>query len=378
MVELLVVMGIVGLLIALVMGAVSRVRAQARTAVCASQMRQHMLGLLTYAAENRGSMPYAFAWYQMDRGSSLGGPIWGGHQYWAGPHLMAPAYHWWVILQSQYRRDGNAGLYPEIATKLLPSLSGPEIAVKLSASFRCPELESDPYMTQVRNVYVGNPGITVNQSFEVAPSKPAWWRYPSTSAFDTTFYDRTGTRTAVAPAKLSQLYSDNAVLWEAPALSYHTEVLSLTNLWGGFTMSGVDDERLAWPANAWKRYREGSLSTAKGPGAAVNVLDDESKPIFIPGPNVSVRGKGSASFANADSPFSDFVYPYQYGTPRFRHNGNRVCNVAFADGSVRGLTIRPGQVAYKDGRGRESLDSEFLRRFLLIRRPPSVPGPQFR
>jgi prepilin-type N-terminal cleavage/methylation domain-containing protein/prepilin-type processing-associated H-X9-DG protein len=375
LVELLVVIGIIGVLIALLVGAVNRVRGQARTAVCSSQLRQHMLGLLSYAAENRGSMPYAFAWYQMNTTTAPGAPVWSGHRYFAGPHLLAPAYHWWVILQSQYARDGNAGLYPEIATKLLPSLSAPDIAVRLNASFRCPELDSDPSMGQVRNVYVGNPVVTVNQSFEVAPSQPSWWRYPSTSAYDTTFYDRTGTRSAIPPAKLSQLYPDNAVLWEAPALSYRDGTLSISNLWGGFTMSGVDDGRMAWPANGWKRYREAPQPL---PGARVSVLDDPSKPIFIPGRNVTVLGVSSGRFANSDAPFSDFTYPYQYGTPRFRHNGNRGCNVAFADGSVRTLQLSPNRIAYTDDRGRESIDNEFLRRYLLIRRPSSLPSPQYR
>jgi len=38
----------------------------------------------------------------------------------------------------------------------------------------------------------------------------------------------------------------------------------------------------------------------------------------------------------------------QSGNARFRHNGNKVCVVAFADGSVRGMTLLASKVAYND------------------------------
>lgn len=57
LVELLVVIGIIALLIAILMPALSKARKQGQWAVCLSNMRQIGQGLLMYANENRGYIP---------------------------------------------------------------------------------------------------------------------------------------------------------------------------------------------------------------------------------------------------------------------------------------------------------------------------------
>jgi prepilin-type N-terminal cleavage/methylation domain-containing protein len=57
-VELLVVIGIVAVLVAILMPAVIRARAQAKRIQCASNMRQWGIALTAYAADSKGSFPY--------------------------------------------------------------------------------------------------------------------------------------------------------------------------------------------------------------------------------------------------------------------------------------------------------------------------------
>jgi prepilin-type N-terminal cleavage/methylation domain-containing protein/prepilin-type processing-associated H-X9-DG protein len=57
LVELLVVIGIIAVLISILLPVLSKVREQARTVVCASNMRQIMQATLTYCNDNHGWMP---------------------------------------------------------------------------------------------------------------------------------------------------------------------------------------------------------------------------------------------------------------------------------------------------------------------------------
>jgi len=57
LIELLVVIGIMGTLVAIVLPAVTRGFARARETQCASQLQQIALGAIAYARDNRGRMP---------------------------------------------------------------------------------------------------------------------------------------------------------------------------------------------------------------------------------------------------------------------------------------------------------------------------------
>ena len=57
LIELLVVIAVIAILMAILMPALQRVRVQARQKVCASQLRQHVLGFTMWADQNNGVLP---------------------------------------------------------------------------------------------------------------------------------------------------------------------------------------------------------------------------------------------------------------------------------------------------------------------------------
>ncbi|MBN2211694.1 MAG: type II secretion system protein [Sedimentisphaerales bacterium] len=57
LIELLVVVSIIALLVSILLPALSRARAQAKVAVCSSQLHQYLTCMITYAADNEGYLP---------------------------------------------------------------------------------------------------------------------------------------------------------------------------------------------------------------------------------------------------------------------------------------------------------------------------------
>src|SRR5262245_5786400 len=65
LVELLVVVGIIAILMAMLMPALSKAREQARAVSCRSNIRQIYTGIISYSLDNKGFLPDA--WYILER-----------------------------------------------------------------------------------------------------------------------------------------------------------------------------------------------------------------------------------------------------------------------------------------------------------------------
>ena len=87
LVEILVTTAIMGVLAALLMSGLKGATNKGKEAKCVSNLRQIGTGLMTYAAENNGDLPWASVKPDSDLGISLG---LGGHYMWSkqlGPYL---------------------------------------------------------------------------------------------------------------------------------------------------------------------------------------------------------------------------------------------------------------------------------------------------
>lgn len=80
LVELLVVIGIIGLLVAILLPSLAKAREQAKTTACASQLRQLGMGLMIYSQANAGVLPAWSGWHTIEDKGDMNpdqpGPAW--------------------------------------------------------------------------------------------------------------------------------------------------------------------------------------------------------------------------------------------------------------------------------------------------------------
>lgn len=80
LVELLVVIGVIGILIAILVPALAKAREQAKATACASQLRQLGIGLMVYSQANAGHLPAWSGWHTIggsgNNAPDAPGPAW--------------------------------------------------------------------------------------------------------------------------------------------------------------------------------------------------------------------------------------------------------------------------------------------------------------
>lgn len=378
LVELLVVIGIIAVLVGILLPVMQRARQSANAVKCMANLRSTVQGIQMYAALNSGSLPWGFAWRNAQvntRGILTGAPrpnsetvTFSGNGV---SYTTTFGFHWSIAVSQIQGKVFADGMWPPTSG---PRSNLGEAAAKLNASFQCPEAPVGGDFNLVYNTYGFNSVAMPNQSYEVNPLLVDNWRFGFTATGwyppDTTYSN--GTQGSIRPAKMWQLYGDNALLWDAPMITAtESDRLQLQNCWGGFTLSTIDNGQLVQPTAPWTRYRNVNTRAYRSTEAS------PERPIYVDMPSPGGPVNSSTQYFNNDLtvPSNGVIPILAAGTIRWRHSANRVANVAFADGSVRGVRWNPNKVAYRLS-GKNSADNEFIRRWLMIKPPASLPPGQ--
>ena len=329
LIELLVVIGIIALLISILLPALNAVRRQSRQVKCASNMRSIGQLLMIYVAENKGSFPWGYAPERYSRTGAAQSPF--GYRDWTST----------VSFLGNNRR-GNR----DLSGVLSPTF---RIYKERSGLLQCPEVDRGNYALavdyQTHSVVMPDVFSEYNGfTYVNAPGHNGKWQ--------------------TAPAKVNDLYPDNALLWDKTAFgttfyaSYGNMVRDAAFI--DVAESYVDGGQLAQPLVTAYRYTD---RKADDPYKDVPGFQRD-EPIYIEA-GTSER----AMSYNTDVADEDF-WLFQFGAPRFRHGKESICNVLFADGSVRGLAWDPTRRKLSVGGG---IDNEFTRKYLMLKWPSNVP-----
>jgi prepilin-type processing-associated H-X9-DG protein len=316
LVELLVVIGIIGALIAILLPVLSGVQSRGRDIKCKSNLRQMMQAVIGYATENKGSVPYGFYYNRSNTDTN-----WGEAGDNAGSSGDPENEHPFISWPSQ------------LGKWMGKRLGGDNDDTNFPPVLRCPEAEqSYPHVVS----YIGNMIIFVNPSDEL----------------------QVGTRpnAQVKPALLTQLTKETACIWD-------TAVFPGSENNVGFLTSGDLDGQGFWAGAATpeKRYLFANDPLGQFPPPGPANLGQ--------GGLVKLNLTGQPAFKNIDpgvNPADAPVFNYQ-GNLRFRHNKETQCNVGFADGHVEAFTCH-----MERDKTVKNLNHDAIRRKFMIKPPSSV------
>lgn len=361
LVELLVVIGIIAVLIGILLPTLTRARQQAQTLTCAAQLRSVVQLAGMYATENRGSYPWGMSYQRMEPNGAHSPGI---PSVTVGSNIFYNRYSWFTLLNEYANKGKYGGLWP--CEMQLPSTVANQIP-KLSKVFNCPTVQANDNLNPSYTLcsYGAHPVVMPNRSYEINPGVPTEWTGATGSNRDLVGAVG-GTTVSISPAKQGQLYPDNAIFWDVQVqVSLPPLIYQPHQLIGGWTYSGIDLGSLAYPQYQNRRYR---LQPE-----AVEDYRRGDMPINFP---TTSRERLSAVRYGSEDLYTTTYRKSFTPSVRFRHGKNNQANVAFADGSVRTLIVNMNKVAYLDGNGDEVAQSDFLRRFLKIKKPSNLPSPQ--
>jgi len=329
LVELLVVIGIIALLIGILLPVMGRVRSQGRTVSCQANLRSILQSLFIYAADNKGSLPYSFVWNQMVLAP---GPARNGQ---STDPSGAYSFNWASMCSKIMKPTANsAGML---------SFAG------FAPVFKCPE-------AQTRSEFIQPVHYSV-QSVAMPTMRYELAGYPFSSDKELT------NRWPIRPARIGQdLYNDNALIWDSPLnLSFlNWEPGADKQL--GPEWTEIDGGQLTYPSAPSYRYRDttdwyGTPDLSWG------------YPIFYPSPVTAPQLTPNTDLTTNAFPPNLTITNYHTGTPRWRHNQNTMCNVGFADGSVKPIQWYPKRFVKGTSPAQAYAANDFLRRYIMIKWP---------
>jgi len=329
LVELLVVIGIIALLIGILLPVMGRVRDKGRTISCAANERSILQALFIYAAENRGSLPYGFIYEHMDLAP---GTRTGDSQ---DPPTQAFSYMWESCANARMKKmdamDRFRGRFHD--------------------AFKCPEGKTRDGFPQPIH-YAVNPVAMPDLRREIKGP------IGTTEELD---------RDLIKPARLSDLFVDNALIWDQPLFYPGNDPAFVADAENqpGFFYSYVDDGMLLTPTSPEFRYRRADGD----PFAGINGYKNDGS--IRSSPKITDYGGGNVDSTRGDGS----VFVRDIGTPRWRHGSSTICNVGFADGSVQSLQWNPKKfetgplVGPLGATAVQTPVSDFKRRMLRIKWP---------
>lgn len=327
LVELLVVIGIIGVLIGILLPTLGNARERGRTVQCQSNLRQIATALTGYATENRGQYPWGWNWAVPNPAS-------------AGP-LSSQEFQNWVTCVAAWmspKRQYNSRPVGPIAGTYSPRIQYGNI----SSVFRCPSVAPEfaqpltysgllTAMPDRRWEIQGYPGIGVGVG---SPAR------------------------VVGPSRLGDLFPDNALVWDTTVmLGYDKNEVDMGNYGPNFTF--VDGGLLVEPDHDDYRYRE-----------VAALIYGNNDPHL--GPNTSVDYYSKKHPQVGSETNKDWVassdWNVKFGQLRARHSKETVVNVAFADGSVRSFTIDVTKPKIETNEPQYA-KTDFLRKYVQIKTP---------
>jgi len=279
LVELLVVIGIIAILIAILLPAISRAKDQANTTACLANMRSLGQLMVAYQVEYKGAYPYSLFLRNVVGGgpSSVGD---GGSS-----NTDKGVFVWWSVIR-KYMKNGkfaNHDNFVDFASD------------RFMAAFNCPTgIRRDAGCDFASNQLI-MPGWPYERS-SVAPTNPK--------------------QALLQPGKTGQVKADNVVLWDATEIppNYNTQYVMGFNVDRGNHGVSIAGGALSTQSIQFRYFR------GQAPAGAGNeeISDDGIVP---QGPNTDAGAPGSE------------------GNIRWRHRRGVAANFLMGDGSVRTMTI---------------------------------------
>ncbi len=312
LVELLVVIGIIALLISILLPTLARARDSAKAVKCGSNARQIAQGLIGYSSDFEGSLPIGYAFLGLGNAYAYG---------------TAPNNRWtmegWVYAVSGYLNINREWGYTMPWTWQAYVLTDEDD--NNHPVLFCPQVSTD-FDGQWTHY-----GINMTLM-------PDWY-------FDTAVVGINAA--AHPPMKMSQMYGDNAMLWDGQQLRWAASPQvgrNGTSLWlfPSFAYSGADYSWTYWglAGRDWDRIFRND--EGEDPALEGDYYRSTEYPVMLVTENLGNYWYG-ATFAYLRGQEDLNMPGNQFDTdlaaaPIFRHNAKSRSQTAFVDGSVRGLT----------------------------------------